>query len=105
MREEFIKFRSKARKISGPALILYVRRAAHTRLAVVVPAKVNKSAAVRNWLKRSTYDTLWSVLKEENYDCVVVYKPIPGGKSHDMRKRITEEINDASKKLAEYGKV
>lgn len=65
----------------------------------MVPVKVNKHAAVRNWIKRLTYDYMWQTLSGEKRDCVVVYKPILVQKSDEMKNKLYMDLMAVIKKL------
>jgi ribonuclease P protein component len=96
LRTEFLAFRRAAKRLSSPHLtIYYLESDSPSRLAVIIPKKVNKLAVVRNWLKRLTFDSVWPLVKDKSLDLVVVYKPINLAKSSDTKKQIIHEISQS----------
>jgi RNase P protein component len=66
---------------------------------VVVPKKLSPKAVTRNWLKRLTYDTLWPLIQDKNFDCVIVYKPLPLSKTPATQKELINELTQAISNL------
>jgi ribonuclease P protein component len=95
LRTEFVSFRAKSKKILSPRVACYVLRVTHkSRLAVIIPKKVNKLAAMRNHLRRLTYDTLWPRIKDSALDVVIVYKPLPLTHSISIQTGLVAELMD-----------
>lgn len=89
LRTEFLSFRRRAKRLVGPHTNIYhLGSNSSTRMAVIVPKKVNSRSATRNWLRRLTYDTLWPQIEDKNLDCVVVYKPLSLIKSSTTKAQI-----------------
>lgn len=70
----------------------YVLSTGQSRLSVIVPKKVNKLATTRNWLRRLTYDTLWPLVKDQNLDVVIIFRPLKLAKSPAAKAQIVSEI-------------
>lgn len=109
LRTEFLSFRAKSEKISSQYFtVYYLASESHSgivkpefsipecksRLAVVVPKKVNKLATVRNWLKRLVYDHLWPLIREKNLDVIIVFKPLSLIKSAQTKDLLISQLND-----------
>ncbi len=99
LRTEFLRFRSRAKRVTTPHLTIFylphtpnVANGEVGRLAVIVPKKVSKLATTRNHFKRLAYDTLWPSLKAANLDVVVVFKPLPLKKFPSTSRQITTEL-------------
>lgn len=94
LRTEFLKFRSRAKRTVTPLFTIYyllsTQRA--SRLAAIIPKKVNKLATTRNYLKRLVYDTLWPQIKDQKMDVVVVFKPLSLKKSPANSQQIITEL-------------
>ena len=100
LRTSFLSFRARANKTASPHLLVYILPSPHSsRLAVTVPKKVSKLATLRNTLKRLAYDTLWSQIKEQKIDVVVVFKPLPLKKSQKLK---TELVNELTQSLRNF---
>ncbi len=97
LRTEFLRFRARSKKIVTPLCTMYYvpRTSRASRLAVVVPKKVNKLATTRNYLKRLAYDSLWSQIKDQKVDVIVVFKPLPLKKSTATKQQIISELSSA----------
>lgn len=97
LRTEFLKFRSRAKRTVTPLFTIYyllsTQRA--SRLAAIIPKKVNKLATTRNYLKRLAYDTLWPQIKEQKIDVVVVFKPLPLKKSQKLKMELVNELSQS----------
>lgn len=103
LRTEFFSFRAQAQKIPTPSfLFYYLPSPQSSRLAVIIPKKVNKLATTRNYLKRLTYNTLWPLIKEKNLDLVVVYKPLPLKKSVATTQQLLSELNSTISNITKY---
>lgn len=95
LRTEFLRFRSRAKRITSPHLTVYhVPCTIHSRLGVTIPKKVNKLATTRNYLKRLTYDALWPSVKDQKIDVVVVFRPLPLKKSPATSQLLIKEIQN-----------
>lgn len=95
LRTEFLRFRSRADKLITSHFILYsMRTITPSRLSVSVPKKVSKLATTRNYLKRLTYDTLWSQINGQKMDVVVVFKPLPLKKTPATSQLLIKEIQN-----------
>ena len=96
LRTELLRFRSRANKLITPHLILYsMRTTTPSRLSVTVPKKVSKLATMRNSLKRLTYDTLWTQIKDQKIDMVVVFKPLPLKKTEKLKMELINELTQS----------
>jgi len=95
LRTEFLRFRSRAKKSVTPLFTIYylLSTKRDSRLAITVPKKVSKLATTRNYLKRLAYDTLWSQIKNQKIDAVVVFKPSPLKKSPLTTQQILIELS------------
>ncbi len=94
LRTEFLKFRSRAKKIVSSVFTLHLlATSSPARLGVIIPKKVNKRATIRNYLKRLAYDTLWPQIKDQKMDVVVVFKPIPLKKSTSTKQLLLTELH------------
>lgn len=99
LRTNFFVFRSHAKQSTAPHLRLLsspTPSITGARLAVIVPKRLSKLATTRNWLKRLTYDTLWPLIKDRQFDRVVVYKPLPLKKSPATKQEIISELSSFS---------
>lgn len=97
LRTDFIRFRKRCKKYNTPHFTLcYEPSTMSSRLSVIIPKKVNKLATARNALKRLTYDTLWSLIKDKQLDCVIVYKPLPIKNSPPVKNQIISELQSIS---------
>jgi len=101
LRNEFVRFRTRAKQITTSHLrILFHSRSVNnitllecdSRLSVIVPIKVSKRATTRNWLKRLTYDTLWPLIEDKNIDVVVLFKPLALLKGKQSQDIILSEL-------------
>lgn len=93
LRTEFLKFRRSARRQATQLCTMYyVLSTGQSRLSVIVPKKVNKLATTRNWLRRLTYDTLWPLVKDQNLDVVIIFRPLKLAKSPAAKAQIVSEI-------------
>ncbi len=106
LRTEFLRFRSRAKRITTPHLTFFYLQ--HTqsgvsegvgRLGVIIPKKVSKLATTRNYLKRFTYNTLWPRVKDQQKDVVVVYKPLPIKKSSQIQTELINELTQSAGNL------
>lgn len=78
LRREFLSFKKRAARHSTPLMTsYYLSSTATSRLSVIIPKKVSKSAVTRHALRRLTYDTLWPLVKNRRLDLVIVYPPRP----------------------------
>lgn len=95
LRTEFLRFRSRAKRTVAPLFIIYYLLSAKqaSRLATIIPKKVNKLATTRNYLKRLVYDTLWPQIKDQKMDVVVVFKPMPLKKSTPTKQLLLTDLH------------
>lgn len=94
LRTELLKFRARATKTTTPHLILSRSPApTHSRLSIIVPKKVSKQATTRNYLKRLSYDALWTELKDQKIDMVVIFKPLPLNKTAATKQQLLAELH------------
>jgi len=99
-RTQFLSFRSRAKQIATLHFrIMILPRAPSgavggvgSRLSVIVPIKVGKRATTRNYFKRSVYDATWKTIKDKNFDCIVMFKPIALQKSPTTKQQILSEL-------------
>ena len=100
LRTEFFRFRSTASRTVTPHLIIYTDVSENpSRLATIVPKKVNKLATIRNYLKRLILDTLWPQIKDQKIDMVVVFKSLPLKKTQKLK---TELVNELTQNLRNF---
>ncbi|MFZ2199733.1 MAG: ribonuclease P protein component [Microgenomates group bacterium] len=92
-RTQFLAFRARAKQTTTPHLRIMSLPHTPSRLAVIVPIKVNKRAVARNSFKRLAYDQVWKMLKDKNLDCVVVFKPIVLLKGKASEDQIKNELS------------
>src|SRR5688500_2400937 len=92
-RTQFLTFRAKVKQLTTPHLRLLYAPHTPSRLSVIVPAKVNKRAVVRNALRRLVYDTMWKTLESKNLDCIVMFKPLALLKGRPTMELIATELN------------
>ncbi|GAB4026336.1 MAG: hypothetical protein Fur0011_1660 [Candidatus Microgenomates bacterium] len=94
LRTEFLEFRARANKSVTPHLVIYyVSGTMYSRLGVTIPKKVSKLATTRNYLKRLTYNALWSRVKDQKMDVVVVFKPLPLKKTSATKQLLLKELH------------
>lgn len=98
LRTEFLRFRSRAKRTAAPLFTIYYLPSTKqaSRLAAIIPKKVNKLATTRNYLKRLTYDCLWPQIKDQKMDMVVVFKPMPLKKSPLTARQIITELQSTN---------
>ncbi len=100
LRTELVAFRARAKKNTSPLTTCYwLPSTKPSRLSVIIPKKLNKLTTTRNWLKRLTYDALWSRIKDQQLDCVIIFKPLPLKKSPSVKAQINSELKNLTIKI------
>lgn len=95
-RTQFLSFRARAKQTTTPHLRILTSPHPESRLAVVVPIKVNKRAVARNSFKRLVYDAAWPIIKDKKLDCVILFKPIALLKGKISQDLIKNELSQNS---------
>lgn len=95
LRTDFLRFRSRAKRTVTPLFTIYYLLSTKqaSRLAAIIPKKVNKLATTRNYLKRLVYDTLWPQIKDQKMDVVVVFKPMSLKKTTSTKQLLLTDLH------------